>query len=81
MASPPNRVDAVRQELSEASGIRKRTSLIPNQSGTSISIRVTLPHDALAAAGVDPDDPGEIDQWWFPEDDILVFDLESDHDD
>jgi len=74
MASTPDRVDAAIQAMGRNDGIRKRTSLRLNSGG---SIRTSIYKDACRAAGIDFDDPGEVDQWWFPEQNVIVLDLDG----
>jgi hypothetical protein len=52
---------------------RDEMSLIKNDR----SLRMTVPNDAWENAGRELDNPGEVDLFWFKDDDILIVDLSN----
>ena len=72
MASTPDRIDAAVKSMGHSDGIRKQATLRLNSSG---SFRLSIYKDACVAADIDLDDPGKIDQWWFPDKNVIVLDL------
>ncbi len=51
--------------------VRTQTSLVRNSS----AVKVCLNIEAIRESDHDVEDPGSVDQFWFPEEDIIVLDL------
>lgn len=64
-------------ELIEEIGGPHRYDRAPQQ--ISGSLFVSLPADAWRSADVNPDDPRQIEQHWFPDEDVIILDLDPDH--
>jgi hypothetical protein len=64
-------ISKIKQRMSGGKARRESMS-VQSQSG---SLYVTMMASAWQDAGAQYDDPPEIDQWWLPEEDLLVIDL------
>lgn len=73
MAGAPANGSEIRQRLSDGGPRHQETSLIRNRN----SLQAILMQQAWKDAGESLDNPGTIDQWYFPDEEIVVFDLST----
>lgn len=73
MGTAPN-VEQYLSEMSDGQPRRDERTLI--RQGRS-ALTVTLMKRAWEDSGHDLDDPGEIVQWYYPEDGVVLIDLEG----
>ncbi|RLM53183.1 hypothetical protein DVK02_14940 [Halobellus sp. Atlit-31R] len=60
-----------------ARGMKSGSVSLIDQNGT---VRGTLDKESLRHAGVDTEDPGSVDWYYFTDEQLLVFDLGGDFD-
>lgn len=58
----------------QGGGPRRTTNQLIHNNG---SLQVTVQSEAWRAAGFSRDDPPEVDQYWFPNEGLVVIDLEG----
>ena len=71
MSTPPPRVRDAIQEMRESQPRSKTMSL----NRVRRSLTITLMKDAWRETEHSLEDPGHAEEWWFPEKDVLVIDL------
>jgi hypothetical protein len=80
MGSPPQRLHRVLESIGSGAQHRK-TPLITHNGGSNYSVRATLIKNAVEDCGHQAEDPGTVDQWYFPEEGVIAFDLNPEGDD
>lgn len=75
MGAPAKRVRQAIQEMEDVHHRYRDTPLLNHSEG---SFRATLIKDAVIDAGRTLEDPGTVDQYYFPDKGVIVFDLEQD---
>jgi len=73
MGTAPN-VEQYLNSMSEAHPRRDERTLIPQ--GRS-ALTVTIMKRAWEESAHSPDEPGEVVQWYFPDDGVILIDLEA----
>jgi len=73
MAQAPE-IERQLRQMGDGGPRRRTSSLIPQGRN---GLTVYLMKEALENADVDRDDPGEVDQWYFPDEGLIVLDLDS----
>jgi hypothetical protein len=77
MASRPDRIAEILDQMQDRGAKHRRTSLIRyNKTST----RATLMKDALEDWGHDGDELGDVDQWYFEDQGVIAFDLTGGND-
>jgi len=66
----------LRQRISDGGPRKQDVSLVRNRT----SLRTVIMQQAWQAEGIDPDEPGEVVQWYYPDAGVILIDLEADTD-
>jgi len=62
----------LRQRISDGGPRHQRVSLVRNRT----SLRTVIMQEAWQSEGIDPETAGEVEQWYFPDEGLVVIDLE-----
>jgi hypothetical protein len=73
MSSPPKRIRSALQQMKSGAVQYRETPLHSHSGG---SFRVTLLKDGPEECGHSVEDPGDVGQWYFPDESVIVIDLE-----